>query len=52
MREIKQTATIAASLPIIALTAACWGSVMATVVDACPVDETRPPAKDRTQAAL
>ena len=27
MREMKQTATFAASLPVIALIAACWGSV-------------------------
>jgi hypothetical protein len=27
MREMKQTATFAVSLPIIALTGACWGMV-------------------------
>jgi hypothetical protein len=27
MREMKQTAAFAASLPIITLTAACWGMV-------------------------
>jgi hypothetical protein len=32
MREMKQTATFAASLPVIALTAACWGSVFFAIV--------------------
>jgi hypothetical protein len=32
MRERKSTATIAASVPVIALTAACWGTVLVTVI--------------------
>jgi hypothetical protein len=32
MREVKQTATFAAAVPIITFTAACWASVLATVV--------------------
>ena len=31
MREMKQTATFAASRPVIALTAACWGSVFVAI---------------------
>jgi hypothetical protein len=31
-REMKKTATFAASLPAIAFTAACWGSVVFAVV--------------------
>jgi hypothetical protein len=41
MREMKQTATFAASLPVIALTAACWGYFCGCLVGVPPLGELR-----------